>query len=392
MMRFLALLLLLVFPSISSAALECEWGTTSPSAACSYFGQAVRGGKSMSAGNFTQYSTGIGYTCYQQPENVPDYGGYCSGSCDAPLVFNQLTGQCEQGEEEHDDCSTNVGTNGLDMSGSTTDGSCICPSGKNFDTATSACIDPPPPPPPDNQPCGSIKTGGSSDAECTCAAGQSKITDYEGVSYCSQKTGGNPPAGNQGSCGEGQSVECTQSGDSVTCGCGDTPTPPPPGSSNPATGNDIQQQGQNIINNNIRNSNNVSNAVAASGNAVSNAVAGGSAGVTSAVKELSDKLEDKGGAPIAGVELDADGYSKAKASAMAAWNSMGNAPIMQAMSNTFGSFPTGSSSCPALGFSMWGREISTTMHCTLFEQVAPALSTVFYAAWAILAVFVFRRM
>lgn len=69
-----------------------------------------------------------------------------------------------------------------------------------------------------------------------------------------------------------------------------------------------------------------------------------------------------------------------------------NAPIIAAGADVLGSFPDTAGACPVISFSVFGREITGDMHCTLFEDVKPQFEAVMLAFWSIFAVFVFRRM
>jgi hypothetical protein len=76
----------------------------------------------------------------------------------------------------------------------------------------------------------------------------------------------------------------------------------------------------------------------------------------------------------------------------AAIDRLADAPIIAAASDVLGQFPDSQGSCPVIAFSFWGRDISSDLHCQLFEDVKPNLEAVMLAFWSIFAVFVFRRM
>jgi hypothetical protein len=76
----------------------------------------------------------------------------------------------------------------------------------------------------------------------------------------------------------------------------------------------------------------------------------------------------------------------------AAIDRLADAPIISAALDVLGQFPDSQGSCPVIAFSFWGRDISSDLHCQLFEDVKPNLEAVMLAFWSIFAVFVFRRM
>jgi hypothetical protein len=76
----------------------------------------------------------------------------------------------------------------------------------------------------------------------------------------------------------------------------------------------------------------------------------------------------------------------------AAIDRLADAPIISAALDVLGQFPDSQGSCPVIAFSFWGRDISSDLHCQLFEDVKPNLEAVMFAFWSIFAVFVFRRM
>ena len=71
---------------------------------------------------------------------------------------------------------------------------------------------------------------------------------------------------------------------------------------------------------------------------------------------------------------------------------MKGAPIVSAGGDVFGSFPEAEGDCPVLTIDVFDHNIQSTLHCELFAEVRPYLSSVMLAFWSIMAVFVFRRM
>lgn len=103
-----------------------------------------------------------------------------------------------------------------------------------------------------------------------------------------------------------------------------------------------------------------------------------------------DTTGDKGTLtlPSGGKKTD---FGAFKAGVMAQYERAKTAPIMGVGAQISTAFNS-SGSCPQIAFDFFGSNITTTLHCQVFDSIKSYFSAFMYAAWAILALMVFRRV
>lgn len=208
MIRFVLSLFFLLVSSSASASCSTFLGTAgSPYLACN----------AAFAASYSSYGAHAVYQSYNNTWQCQTSSGGMMASmtctnpvCSSPNVINKTVGSPDYGkcvpDVVLDDCSTNIATMGADLSGSSTDGSCSCPSSQEMlhpGTSQVACF----------VPCSSGQIRNSSDvcvsacsdpyiwdgSACSCpSVGYQVVTDYSGHSYCinSADGGGGATAAN----------------------------------------------------------------------------------------------------------------------------------------------------------------------------------------------------
>lgn len=244
----MALVLLFVSGVASAAPLNCTAGISKPVASSSPAAMCAQTPYNNSS-DITYTSKGVlSVVVSSAAPNQPTSGkcshhfDYTSPSLtdgDGSWTFSCTGSACSNGvvpsaannwscDTPPDDCSTSVGTGSKDLSGSSTDGTCQCPSGKetlNVGTASASCANP----------CAVSETRNSAgvcvpdvtcqgnltlvNGTCGCPAGQVQGT-FNGVPTCAPTATTNPVAPAAG---------VTQGGGTIVGSTGQTSTTTPNG-------------------------------------------------------------------------------------------------------------------------------------------------------------------
>lgn len=438
MIRLLMALVLAFFSNLSfSATLSCSSGlnkpvpSPSPAAICAqtpYANNADVTYTSKGVLSVVTSSTSPNAPTSGRCAHHYDYSSSALTDGDGSWTFNCTGTVCANGitpsaannwscDLAADDCSTSVGTGGKDLSGVSTDGTCQCPSGKetlNTGTSSASCADPCAVGTTrdttglckDN--CNNGFAWNDANSYCDC---DGYPGDVNGVLTCIKATnsqlgaiasntealadavaaaGAKQDATNQGITNiqnqnttiiNGQAQQLSAMG-ATAASAASTATSTAAGAASSAT------TASNTAT--IASASQATQAAAEASNAKLDDLAGG----IGALNQTATAIKNQMGTGVTSEEEGTPSHTAAtaKAAAMSAMSAIGNAPILSAGGNVLAAFPASGGSCAALSVELFGRTVSTSTHCTVFDSIKGGIAPIMMVVWSILGVFIFRRL